>query len=58
MVYGLLQTSVVLAIPVIMLYNGKRGKKQAVNSIMKWVYYVYYPLHLAVIGVIRLLIQG
>ena len=58
MVYGLLQTAVVLAIPVIMLYNGKRGKNQAINSIMKWVYYVYYPLHLAVIGVIRLLIQG
>ena len=33
-----------LAVPVLMLYNGKRGKWN-----MKWLFYIYYPAHLAVI---------
>lgn len=49
-VYGLLQMAVVLAIPVIRLYNGKRGGSRRVNAIMKWAFYLYYPLHLLVIG--------
>lgn len=52
-VYGLLQMAVVLAIPVIMMYNGQRGKNQRVNAMMKWLFYVYYPLHLFVIGWIQ-----
>lgn len=54
-IYGLLQMSVVLAIPVIMLYNGRRGKNQRLNSIIKWLFYIYYPLHLSVIGLIQYL---
>ena len=52
-VYGLIQMAVVLAIPVLALYNGQRGKNQAVNKVMKWVFYIYYPLHLLVIGFIQ-----
>lgn len=33
-----------LVIPLLMLYNGKRGKLN-----LKYVFYVFYPLHLAVI---------
>lgn len=33
-----------LALPLLALYNGKRGKGQ-----MKYLFYVYYPLHLVVI---------
>ena len=33
-----------LAIPLIAMYNGKRGK-----FCMKYLFYIYYPLHLAVI---------
>ena len=51
-VYGLLQMGVVLALPVIRLYNGRRGRSQSVNRVMKWLFYVYYPLHLFVIGLI------
>ena len=51
-VYGLLQMSVVLAIPVLFTYNGERGRNPRVNKIMKWLFYVYYPLHLTVIGII------
>lgn len=51
--YGLLQLCVVLAIPLIGLYNGKRGASARVNRIMKWAFYIYYPLHLLMIGILR-----
>ncbi len=40
-----------LALPLIALYNGKRGSRK-----MKWVFYFFYPLHFAVIYVIDLII--
>lgn len=52
-IYGLIQMTVVLSIPVLMLYNGQRGKNAAVNRAMKWLFYFYYPLHLLVIGVLK-----
>ncbi len=48
--YGLLQMAVVLSIPVLRLYNGTRGKNRQVNRFMKWFFYLYYPLHLVIIG--------
>lgn len=53
MVYGLLQMAVVLAIPVLMLYNGQRGRGKNAGGIMKWSFYIYYPLHLLIIGWIQ-----
>ena len=55
-IYGILQMSVVLAIPVLLMYNGKRGKNQTVNKIMKWSFYIYYPLHLFIIGLIQFIL--
>ena len=52
-VYGLIQMAVVLAIPVLMMYNGQRGNHPRLNKLMKWVFYIYYPLHLLVIGLIQ-----
>ncbi len=52
-IYGLLQLSVVFAIPIMMMYNGQRGKVQSFNNVMKWLFYLYYPLHLFVIGWIQ-----
>ena len=52
-IYGLIQMAVVLAIPVIMMYNGQRGHNERINAIMKWLFYIYYPLHLLVIGWIQ-----
>ncbi|MDO4377712.1 MAG: TraX family protein [Erysipelotrichia bacterium] len=49
-VYGLLQMGVVLAIPIIAMYNGQRGKNPKINKIVKWLFYFYYPLHLLVIA--------
>ena len=56
-VYGIVQMSVVLAIPVLMMYNGQRGKSQRINQVMKWLFYIYYPLHLWVIGVAQFLMK-
>ena len=49
-IYGLLQMAVVLSVLIIMMYNGKRGNNQRINIIMKWLFYIYYPLHLFIIG--------
>lgn len=52
-VYGILQMGVVLSIPVIAMYNGKRGKNPKINKFMKWFFYIFYPAHLFVIGLIN-----
>lgn len=52
-VYGLVQLAVVLSIPILRCYNGQRGKNPAVNRVMKWLFYLYYPLHLFLIGWIQ-----
>lgn len=52
-VYGLLQMAVVLSIPVIMKYNGKRWRSPRMNAIMKYAFYIYYPLHLLILGWIQ-----
>ena len=54
-VYGCIQMCIVLAIPILMLYNGQRGKSKSINNFMKWAFYIYYPLHLFVIGTIQYL---
>ena len=44
----------VLTIPLLKMYNGKRGKSKN----MKWLFYVYYPLHLVICGIIRIALNG
>jgi len=39
-----------LAIPLLLLYNGRKGSGYAVH---KWAFYLFYPLHLLVIAIIR-----
>ena len=45
------QWAALLALPLLMLYNGRRGKWK-----MKWLFYFYYPLHLAIIWTISFLV--
>lgn len=52
-IYGALQLFVVLSIPILLLYNGKRGSNKTINNILKWTFYIYYPLHLIVLGIIK-----
>ena len=51
--YGLLQICVALAIPLWRMYNGTHGKWRG----MKWLFYFYYPVHLAILGIIRIYFQ-
>ena len=52
-VYGLIQLCVVLSVPIIALYNGERGRLAGLSRFLKKFFYVYYPAHLVVIGIIR-----
>ena len=45
---GAFQFGTLLALPLILLYNGERGKLK-----LRWLFYIYYPLHIALIVLIR-----
>ena len=48
---GLFQLGIFLVIPLIQYcYNGKSGSKKPFH---KWFFYVFYPLHLLVLGILR-----
>lgn len=53
-VYGLLQMTVALAIPLLRLYNGERGNMKG----MKWFFYLFYPIHLVLCGLVRIWLHG
>ncbi len=54
-VYGIIHAGVILSIPLLLMYNGKRGSNIRINKFMKWFFYIYYPLHLLVIGLFNYL---
>ena len=47
-----LQWWCLLAVPLLLMYNGQRGKWN-----LKWFFYLFYPIHLVVIQGIAMLIQ-
>lgn len=51
--YGLLQFGVFLSVPLLRLYSGQRGSSALLNRVMKPLFYIYYPLHLLLIGLAR-----
>ena len=53
-IYGIIQLFVILVYPLLKQYNGTKGKV----GWLKWLFYLYYPLHLIIIGILRLLIYG
>ncbi len=53
-VYGIIQLFVILVYPLLKQYNGQRGKKKWT----KWLFYIYYPAHLIIIGILRIVIYG
>ncbi|MBQ7059366.1 MAG: conjugal transfer protein TraX [Firmicutes bacterium] len=53
-VYGVLQLFTALSIPVLSRYNGERGNWKG----MKWLFYMYYPVHLIIIGILRMILHG
>lgn len=52
--YGIIQMGVALTIPLLKNYNGQRGSFKG----MKYFFYIYYPFHLVICGIIRVLVHG
>ena len=52
MTFGYWQWPCFLALPLLWLYTGQRGKAK-----MKYLFYIYYPLHLVVVYYIGFLMQ-
>lgn len=46
----LFQFGVLLALPILFLYNGKKGSSSKFN---KWFFYVFYPLHITILGLLK-----
>ncbi len=53
-VYGLITLGVILIYPLLKNYNGERGKW----TWLKWFFYLYYPIHLFILGIIRCAMYG
>lgn len=53
-VYAIVQLFTCLSIPLLKIYNGERGKWKGMGKL----FYAYYPVHLIVCGVIRILLWG
>lgn len=51
--YAVIQMCVVLSIPFLKMYNGERGANPKLNRLLKWSFYIYYPLHLTILGIIK-----
>ena len=51
--YGVVQLCAAAAIPLLGMYNGQKGEEKH-----KLLFYWYYPLHLALCGMVRLLLHG
>lgn len=49
----LIQIYALAAIPILLMYNGKRGKIQA-----KYFFYIFYPAHFAILYIIRMWLFG
>lgn len=54
---ALFELFMIAAAPLINLYNGKRGGMSA-PYFRKWFFYLYYPAHLLIIGVVRIVWYG
>lgn len=42
----------ILSALILWFYNGQRGKSSRVNAFLKWFFYLYYPLHLFILGLL------
>lgn len=52
--YAVVQLGVILLYPLLKQYNGQKGKAKW----MKWFFYIYYPAHLILVGLIRIAVYG
>lgn len=53
-IYAVVQLGVIFVYPFLRQYNGQKGTA----NWMKWFFYLYYPAHLIIIGLVRLAVYG
>lgn len=53
-IYAIIQLFTCLTIPLLKQYNGERGKWKGMSKL----FYIYYPAHLVICGIIRILVWG
>lgn len=53
-VYAIIQFGTCLTIPLLRLYNGERGTFKGMGKL----FYIYYPAHLVICGIIRIILWG
>lgn len=53
-VYAIIQLGTCLSIPLLRLYNGQRGQWKGMGKL----FYLYYPAHLLVCGILRIVLWG
>lgn len=53
-VYAIIQLFTCLSIPLLKLYNGQKGNRKSIGKL----FYVYYPAHLILCGILRILLWG
>lgn len=49
------QFGVLLAIPLLMLYNGERGRE---SNFIKWGFYIFYPAHFILLYILKRIVFG
>ena len=52
--YGVVCLGVILVYPFLRMYNGESGK----TKWLKWFFYIYYPAHLLILGILRVHLYG
>lgn len=52
--YAIVQLGVIMVYPFLKHYNGKKGNMKW----LKWFFYLYYPAHLIIVGILRIIIYG
>ncbi len=50
----LYQLGIVLAIPVLALYHGRKGRG---NTLLKWGFYLFYPGHLLLLELLKIMLR-
>lgn len=52
--FAIVQLAVILVYPFLKQYNGQKGKAKW----LKWFFYIYYPAHLVIVGIVRIALYG
>lgn len=52
--YGILQFATLFSVPLLLRYDGTKGN----GKTSKWFFYYYFPAHLVIIGILRILMYG